>query len=78
MEQQTGSKLGKYDKAVFFHPASLTYMQSTSYEIPDWNQGCQEKTNNLRYVHNTALTAENEEELNILLIRVKKRVKAQE
>ena len=31
MEQQTGSKLGKkYDKAVYRHPAYLTYMQSTS------------------------------------------------
>ena len=31
MEQQTGSKLGKeYIKAVFCHPAHLTYMQSTS------------------------------------------------
>ena len=31
MEQQTGSKLGKeYVKAVFCHPAYLTYMQSTS------------------------------------------------
>ena len=31
MEQQTGSKLGKeYSKAVYCHPAYLTYMQSTS------------------------------------------------
>ena len=31
MEQQTGSKLGKeYTKAVYCHPAYLTYMQSTS------------------------------------------------
>ena len=31
MEQQTGSKLGKeYIKAVYYHPAYLTYMQSTS------------------------------------------------
>ena len=30
MEQQTGSKLGKeYIKAVYCHPAYLTYMQST-------------------------------------------------
>ena len=37
MEQQTGSKLGKeYDKAVYCHPAYLTYMQSTSCEMPDW------------------------------------------
>ena len=31
LEQQTGSKLGKeYIKAVYCHPAYLTYMQSTS------------------------------------------------
>ena len=31
MEQLTVSKLGKvYDKAVYCHPAYLTYMQSTS------------------------------------------------
>ena len=35
MEQWTGSKLGKeYLKAVYCHPASLTYMQSTSCEMP--------------------------------------------
>ena len=37
MEQQTGYKLGKeYVKAVYCHPAYLTYMQSTSWEIPGW------------------------------------------
>ena len=37
MEQWTGSKLGKgYDKAVYCHPAYLTYMQSTSCEMPVW------------------------------------------
>ena len=37
MEQQTGSKYGKeYVKAVYFHPAYLTYMQSTSCEMPGW------------------------------------------
>ena len=37
MEQQTGFKLGKeYVKAVYCHPAYLTYMQSTSYKIPGW------------------------------------------
>ena len=37
MEQQTGSKLGKeYLKAVYCHPADLTYMQSTSCEMPGW------------------------------------------
>ena len=34
MEQQTGSKSGKeYVKAVYCHPAYLTYMQSTSCEM---------------------------------------------
>ena len=33
----TGSKSGKeYDKAVYCHPAYLTYMQSTSCEMPGW------------------------------------------
>ena len=37
MEKQTGSKLGKeYDKAVYCHSAYLTYVQSTSYEMPGW------------------------------------------
>ena len=37
MEQQTGSKLGKeYIKAVYYHPAYLTYMQSASCEMPGW------------------------------------------
>jgi len=37
MEQQTDSKLGKeYVKAVYCHPAYLTYMQSTSCEMPAW------------------------------------------
>ena len=37
MEQQTGSKLGKeYVKAVYYHPAYLTYMQSTSCEMLGW------------------------------------------
>ena len=37
MEQQTGSKSGKeYSKAVYYHPAYLTYMQSTSCEMPGW------------------------------------------
>ena len=36
-EQQTGSKLGKeHVKAVYCHPAYLTYMQSTSREMSGW------------------------------------------
>ena len=37
MEQRTGSKLGKeYIKAVYCHPAYLTYMQSTLRKMLDW------------------------------------------
>ena len=37
MEQRTGSKLGKeYVKTVYCHLSYLTYMQSTSCEMPDW------------------------------------------
>ena len=37
MEQQTSSKLGKECvKAVYRHPAYLTYMQSTSWEMLGW------------------------------------------
>ena len=37
MEQRTGSKLGKeYVKAVYRHPAYVSSMQSTSYEMLGW------------------------------------------
>ena len=37
VEQWNVSKLGKeYIKAVYCHPAYLTYMQSTSCEMPGW------------------------------------------
>ena len=37
MKQQTDSKLGnEYIKAVYCHPAYLTYMQSISCEMPGW------------------------------------------
>ena len=37
MEQQTGSKSGKeYVKAIYCHPAYLTYMQRTSWEMMGW------------------------------------------
>ena len=39
MEQQTASKLGKeYVKAVYHHPAYLTYVQSTSWEMLGWKK----------------------------------------
>ena len=37
MEQWAGSKLGKeYIKDAYCHCAYLTYMHSTSHEMPDW------------------------------------------
>ena len=37
--EQPGSKLGKkYVKAVYCHPAYLTYMQGTSCEMPGWKK----------------------------------------
>ena len=37
MEQQMGSKLGnEYVKAVYCHPAYLTYIQSTFCEMLGW------------------------------------------
>ena len=48
-EQQTGSKSGReYIKAVYYHPAYLTYKQSTSWETLGWmkhklESDCQEK-----------------------------------
>ena len=39
VEQQTGSKQEKeYVKAVYCHPAYLTYMQSTSWEMLGWKK----------------------------------------
>ena len=69
MEQQIGSKSGKeYVKAVYCHPAYLTYMQSIMR-----NAGLDEAQaeikiagryiNNLRYADDTTLMAESEEEL---------------
>ena len=37
MEQQAGAKLGKeYVRAIYCHPAYLTYMKRTSCEMPGW------------------------------------------
>ena len=77
MEQQTGSKLGKeYVKVVYCHPAYLTYMQSTSYEMPGWKKHKLE-TRSLGEISITLdtqmtphLMAESEE-LNSLLMKVK-------
>ena len=66
MEQQTGSKLGKeYVKALFCHPAYLTYTQSISWEMLDDAQAeikiSRKNINNLRYADDIKLMAEREE-----------------
>ena len=74
MEQQTGSKLGKeYIKAVYCHPAYLTYMQSTSWETLGWKKHkiAGRNINNLRYADDTTLMGESEEELKSLLMNMK-------
>ena len=77
IEQQTGSKSGKkYVKAVYCHPAYLTYMQSTSWEtlLDEAQAGikiARRNINNLRYADDTILMAESEEELKSLLTKVK-------
>ena len=69
MEQQTGSKSGKeYIKAVYCHPAYLTSMQSTSWELLGLRKHKLESrllgeipANNIRYADDTTLMAESEE-----------------
>ena len=79
MEQQTGSKQEKeYVKAVYGHPAYLTYMQSTSWEILSWMkhklesrlQGEISITSDTKMIP-SILMAESEEELKSLLMKVK-------
>ena len=77
MEQWTSSELGnEYVKAVYCHPAYLTYTQSIT-----WNAGLDEvqagikisgrNINNLRYADDTALMAGSKEELKSLLMKMK-------
>ena len=76
MEQCTGSKLGKkYDKVVYCHPSYLTYVQSTSYEILGWMNKMKSRFpgQHLRYVDETTLIVEHEEELKSLLMSVKEK-----
>ena len=81
MEQQTRSKLGKECvKAVYCHPAYLTYMQCTSGEMLGWMKPKMksrlpgENISNLKYADDTTLKAESEEELKSLLMKVKEKV----
>ena len=72
--KMTGSKLRK---AVYCHPAYLTYMKSTLCKIT-WLDEAQagikiagRNINNLRYADDTTLMAESKEELKSLLMKVK-------
>ena len=75
MEKQTGSALVKESiKAVYCHPAYLTYTQSTSCKMPGWMKYELEsrflgEINNLRYADDATLKAKSKEELKSLLIR---------
>ena len=78
IDQWTSSKLGKeYIKAIYRHPAYLTFLKSTSCEMLSlmthkWNQDFQEKYQQPHIsVDTTTLMAESEEQLKNLLIRVK-------
>ena len=78
MKQWNGLKLAKeYIKAIYCHPAYLTYMQSISCEMPGWMSHNLEPTlvgeisNKLTYADDTILMAESEEKIKSLLMRVK-------
>ena len=78
MEQQTSCKLGKeYVKAVYCHPAYLTYIQNTSCEMPGWMNEAQAGIKIAGEIlitwcaDDTTLMAESKEELKSLLMKVK-------
>ena len=75
MEQQNGFKLVKeYVKAVYCRPTYLTYMQSTSWEMPGWMKHKLESKLPREISitsDDTTLMAESEEELKRLLMKVK-------
>ena len=78
MEKRTGSKLGKeYIKAVYCHPAYLTYMQRNAGldEAQDGIKIFRRNINNLRYADDTTIMAESEEEIKSLLMKVKEESK---
>ena len=80
IEIQSGSKSRKeYVKAVYCHPACLTYMQSTSCEMPGWKKHKLESTlpEEISITSDTQMTlpfmAESEEEIKSLLMKVKEK-----
>ena len=85
VEQWTGSKQRKeYIKAVYYHPAYLSYMRSISCEMPGWMKHKLESrlpgeisiTSDMRMIP-PLYKAESQEELKSLLMKVKEeRIKA--
>ena len=73
MEKQTGSKLGKeYIKVVYRYPDYLTYVQNTGLdEAQAGIKISRRNINNLRYADDITLTAESDEELKSLFMKVK-------
>ena len=80
MEQQAGSKSGKeYPKVLYCHPAYLTYMQSTSCKMLGWMKQKLESrflgeisiTSDMQMTPH--LTAESEEEIKSLLMKLKEK-----
>ena len=78
MEQQTGAKQEKeYIKAVYCHPAHLTYYAEyimRNVGLDEAQAGikiARRNMNNIRYADDTTLMAESEEELKSLLMKVK-------
>ena len=75
IKQQTDSKLGKEGiKVVYCHPAYLTYMQSTSWEMLDWMKHKLES----RWLGEISITSDmqmtphlQKEELKSILMKVK-------
>ena len=78
VEQWTGLKLGKESvKAVYCHPAYLTYTQRASCEMLGLDEAqagskiSGRNINNLRYADDTTLVAGSKEELKSFLMNVK-------
>ena len=77
MEKQTHSKLEKeYIKAMYCHPAYLTYIQSTSCVMPAgwsrcWDQDCYEKYQQPQIRRWYCSYGKSEEEFMSLLMKVK-------
>ena len=72
MEQQIGSKSGKeYMKAIYCHPAYLTYMQSTSCKVLGWiKHKLKSRFPGEISVTSDMQMSESEEELKSLLMKV--------